>query len=63
MPVNYFISGRSSTFVVPPVSRFIPCGLLVFQEPPVKSGTSIYCDLLATDHSLNGATELQTAPS
>ena len=50
--------------VVPPLSRLMSIkGLFVCQEPPVKSGTSIDPERLATDHSLSGITELQDAAS
>src|SRR5436190_12902622 len=51
------------TFVVPPYSSLISTVWLVFQEPEVKSGTSIELERFATDHSLKGAIELHAAAS
>src|SRR5208282_3968232 len=54
----------TSTLVLPPRSRLISIlGLLLFQPPAVKSGTSIEFERLSTDHWLKGTMQLQAAAS
>ena len=49
--------------VFPPFDNVMSTGSLFLYEPHVKSGTSIEFDRFATDHSLKGAIELQSAAS
>src|SRR5690606_14020675 len=54
---------QALTWVVPPPSKERLTGWFVFQNPAVKSGTSMELDRFATDHSLKGAIALRSTPS
>src|SRR5690606_3518404 len=57
------VYGQRRIFVFLPLAKEISTGSLPCQEPPVKSGISIGCERLATDHSLSGKIALHEAAS